>query len=129
MYSLKNNVTSTNNFVVTKSNSLIEANYKLSVIEQKIILYLISKIRKDDDDFKTYQLPVKQFYELLGYEGKPKYTELKKITKNLFGKVLEIKEGSKLKQLSWVSYVEYDVSNGKIEIAFDPRLSLRVFIL
>lgn len=43
--------------------------------------------------------------------------------------MLEIKEGSKLKQLSWVSYVEYDVSNGKIEIAFDPRLSLRVFIL
>ena len=36
--------------------------------------------------------------------------------------MLEIKEGSKLKQLSWVSYVEYDVSNGKIEIAFDPRL-------
>ncbi|MES0857601.1 replication initiation protein [Geobacillus sp. G4] len=110
------------NSAVTKANALIEANYKLSTLEQKIILYLISQISKDDDDFKMYSLPIQEFSELLGYRGSPKYTELREITKNLMRKVLEIREGQKLKQLSWVSYVEYDVHSGYVSLAFDPRL-------
>ena len=111
-----------NNNVVTKSNILIEANYKLTITEQKIVLFLVSKIRKDDDDFKTYTLPIKQFYELLGYKGNPKYSEMKKITKNLIGKVVEIKEEKKLKQMSWLSYVEYNENDGSVNLSFDPRL-------
>ena len=110
------------NNAVTKSNALIEANYKLSTLEQKIILYLISQIHKDDDDFKMYKLPIQEFSELLGYRGSPKYTELREITKNLMRKVLEIREGQKLKQMSWVSYVEYDAHSGYVSLAFDPRL-------
>lgn len=111
-----------NNNVVTKSNILIEANYKLTITEQKIVLYLVSKIRKDDDDFKNYTLAIKQFYELLGYKGNPKYSEMKKITKNLIGKVVEIKEEKKLKQMSWLSYVEYNERDGSVNLSFDPRL-------
>ncbi|OQP11141.1 replication initiation protein [Geobacillus thermoleovorans] len=110
------------NNAVTKSNVLIEANYKLSTLEQKIILYLISQIHKDDDDFKMYRLPIQEFSELLGYRGSPKYTELREITKNLMRKVLEIREGQKLKQMSWVSYVEYDGNSGYVSLSFDPRL-------
>jgi hypothetical protein len=108
--------------VVTKSNALIEANYKLTITEQKIVLFLVSKIRKDDDDFKTYILPIKEFYELLGYRGSPKYSEMRKITKDLMGKVLEIKEDKKLKQISWLSYVEYNQQEGNVSLSFDPRL-------
>ncbi|CAM4200580.1 replication initiation protein [Geobacillus stearothermophilus] len=110
------------NNAVTKSNVLIEANYKLSTLEQKIILYLISQIHKDDDDFKMYTLPIQEFSELLGYRGSPKYTELREITKNLMRKVLEVREGQKLKQMSWVSYVEYDGNSGYVSLSFDPRL-------
>lgn len=110
------------NKAVTKSNALIEANYKLSTLEQKIILYLISQIHKDDDDFKMYRLPIQEFSEMLGYRGSPKYTELREITKNLMRKVLEIREGQKLKQLSWVSYVKYDERSGFVSLSFDPRL-------
>ncbi len=108
--------------MVTKSNILIEANYKLTITEQKIVLFLVSKIRKDDDDFQTYTLSIKQFYELLGYRGKPKYSDMKKITKNLIGKVVEIKEEKKLKQMSWLSYVEYNENDGSVNLSFDPRL-------
>ncbi|QIZ69148.1 replication initiation protein [Geobacillus subterraneus] len=110
------------NNAVTKSNALIEANYKLSTLEQKIVLYLISQIHKDDDDFKMYRLPIQEFSELLGYRGSPKYTEMREITKNLMRKVLEIREGQKLKQMSWVSYVEYDGNSGYVSLSFDPRL-------
>lgn len=113
---------SPNNNLITKSNILIEANYKLTVTEQKIILYLVSKIRQEDTDFHMYTLPIKTFYELLGYTGYPKYSEMKKITKDLMSKVLEIREEKKLKQLSWLSYVEYNENEGSVNLSFDPRL-------
>jgi Initiator Replication protein len=115
-------ITQQSNNSVTKSNVLIEASYKLTVTEQKIILYLVSQINKDDDDFKMYSLPIQHFYELLGYRGSPKYSEMREITKNLMRKILEIKEGNKLKQMSWISYVEYDEHSGRVYLAFDPRL-------
>jgi len=94
----------------------------LTVTEQKIILYLVSQIHKDDDDFKMYSLPIQHFYELLGYRGSPKYSEMRDITRNLMREILEIKEGKKLKQMSWISYVEYDEHSGRVYLSFDPRL-------
>ncbi|WP_071392725.1 replication initiation protein [Bacillus tuaregi] len=110
-----------NNFV-TKSNRLIEANYKLGVIEQKIILCLASNIQPTDSDFKTYTLPIKEFTNLLGLRGTPKYTELRKITKELMQKVFEIRINRKVIQVAWLSYVAYNESEGTIDIRFDPFL-------
>jgi len=110
-----------NNFV-TKSNRLIEANYKLGVVEQKIILCLASNIQPTDSDFKTYTLPIKEFTNLLGLRGTPKYTELRKITKELMQKVFEIRINKKVIQVAWLSYVAYNESEGTIDIRFDPFL-------
>ena len=113
--------TKTNN-LVTKSNMLIEANYKLGVVEQKIILCLASNIQPTDSDFKTYTLAIKEFTKLLGLKGTPKYTELRKITKQLMQKVFEIRIDKKVIQVAWLSYVAYNESEGTIDIRFDPFL-------
>ena len=110
-----------NNFV-TKSNRLIEANYKLGVIEQKIILCLASNIQPTDSDFQTYTLPIKEFTNLLGLKGSPKYTELRRITKDLMKKVFEVRINNKVIQVAWLSYVAYNESEGTIDIRFDPFL-------
>ncbi len=107
---------------VTKSNRLIEANYKLGVVEQKIILCLASNIQPTDSDFKTYTLPVKEFTSLLGLKGRPKYTELRRITKELMQKVFEVRINKKVIQVAWLSYVAYNESEGTIDIRFDPFL-------
>lgn len=108
--------------LVVKSNSLVESKYKLTTREQKIILFLISQIRNDDEEFKTYTLPIKKFSEMLGLKGAPKYNEMKKITKNLIGKVMEIKIDKKLHQVSWLSYVVYNEDEGTVDLRFDPFL-------
>lgn len=114
------------NNIVTKSNSLIEANYKtkLSLREQKIILYIVSKVEKDDEDFKTYTLPIKDFSQMMGLEGSPKYSELRKITEDLMSKVIEVvkKKESKVLQVHWMSSVEYNSEKGTIDFTFDPKL-------
>jgi plasmid replication initiation protein len=108
--------------VVTKSNLLIEANYKLGATEQKVILCVASNIQPTDSDFKTYTLSVKEFYKLLGLKGTPKYTELRKITKELMQKVFEARIENKVIQVAWLSYVAYNEKEGTIDMRFDPFL-------
>ena len=55
--------------IILKSNTLIEANSRLSFLEQKILLCLASNIGPKDRDFKTYTFPIRQFHELLGLSG------------------------------------------------------------
>jgi plasmid replication initiation protein len=119
---LASNIVDSRNNIVTKSNVLIEANYKLGVVEQKIILCLASNIQPTDSDFKTYTLPIKEFNKLLGLKGTPKYSELRQITKEMMQKVFEVRIDKKVIQVAWLSYVAYNESEGTIDIRFDPFL-------
>ncbi|TJZ99915.1 replication initiation protein [Bacillus thuringiensis] len=108
--------------IVSKSNLLIEANSRLNLIEQKILLCLASNIEPNDKNFKTYTFPIKKFHDLLGLNGSTKYTELSKITKNLLAKVVEIHTGEELIQTSWLSSAIYNKKKGTIDMRFDPLL-------
>ena len=46
---------------VDKDYQLITARYKLSTVEQKLVLSIISLIRPMDSDFMNYQIPISQF--------------------------------------------------------------------
>lgn len=55
--------------LVFKSNDLVkEAKYDLTTNEQKLILWAVSKIQRDDKDFTEYELPVSEFCEMMGIE-------------------------------------------------------------
>lgn len=108
--------------IVSKSNTLIEANSRLNLVEQKMLLCLASNIEPSDRDFKTYTFPVKQFYDLLGLSGTAKYTELSKITKELVSKVIEMRIGEEVIQVSWLSSAIYNRKRGTIDMRFDPVL-------
>lgn len=110
------------NNIVSKSNTLIEANSRLNLVEQKMLLCLASNIEPNDRDFKTYTFPIKQFHDLLGLNGSTKYTELSKITKELLSKVMEIRAGEELIQVSWLSSAIYNRNKGTIDMRFDPLL-------
>ncbi|QAS54766.1 initiator RepB protein (plasmid) [Halobacillus litoralis] len=111
------------NNTVTKSNQLIEANYtsQLSEREQKIILYIVSKVQKDDEDFQTYTLSIGQFTNMMGLK-RPKYEELKEITKRLLSKVIEIKREGGVLQTQWLSTAEYNEWQGTIDFTFHPKM-------
>lgn len=110
------------NHLVTKSNILIEANYKLGTVEQKIILYLASKIQPTDLEFHTYQFSIKEFNEMIGLSGSPKYSELRQITSDLMKKVFTVRIGDEITQVSWLSSVTYKEKEGIIQLRFDPFL-------
>lgn len=110
------------NDLVTKGNILIEATYKLTLLEQKFIISAISTIRKDDEDFKPYQFSVKEFWDLLGLEGAPKYSEMRKMSKELMKKPLEIVDDNQIIQANWFASIVYKREQGSIEVTFAPVL-------
>ncbi|WP_221568932.1 replication initiation protein [Alkalihalobacillus sp. TS-13] len=110
------------NALVTKANALVESNYKLGLIEQKIILMLASKIQPSDTEFKTYTLSIKEFVKLLGISSKSKYEEVRQITMKLMKKAFEMRLENKVIQVSWLSYVAYNENEGTVDLRFDPFL-------
>lgn len=111
--------------MVTQRNDLIEARHinPLTVREQKIVLTMVSMIQPNDEDFKDYRISIKEFSEMLGLEGKAKYTELKAITKDLMSKSIEIprSDGGWL-FANWISSAEYQKGEGIIALSFSPKL-------
>lgn len=107
---------------ITKSNTLINSSYDLSLEEQRIILTLASMVQPEDEDFKPYIFKIHEFMALLNIKNKNKYVEIPKITKNLMQKVFELKQGNKILQLAWLSSAEYEKGSGVVELEFSPKL-------
>ena len=106
--------------VVFQHNNLVEARYSLTLQEKRLILWLISKIQPDEEDFKKHELSVQEFMNLMELKGKGNYKELQKITLGLMKKVLVIKKPDEktLTQVNWINYAHYEEGTGRIELAF-----------
>lgn len=109
-------------YIVTKSNKLVCANYDLSLQEQKIILTLASMVQPQDTEFKEYEFKIKDFIKLLGVKDEKKYIEIPKLTKDLMKKVFEIREGKDIVQLAWLCSVRYKTGAGTVTLKFSPDL-------
>jgi plasmid replication initiation protein len=97
----------------------------LSVGEQRIIKLLISMIERDDEDFKAYQIPIKQFSDLLEIPRNDFYRQVKAITKKLISNILIFKENiddDDELQVAWLTSAEYIKDKGIVEVEFSPKL-------
>ena len=75
------------NKIVKKANVLIEGAYRLSTVEQRVIMLLVTMIKPSDEEFKDYFLVIKDFVDILGLKHKDPYLQLREITKKLMGRV------------------------------------------
>jgi hypothetical protein len=110
------------NNLVRKSNYLIEASYKLSLVEQRLIMVLASMIKASDAEFKKYPLAIKDFATLLELKNRDEYSHLKGITKRLLTRAFSMKLPDALLQIGWLSSAKYLEGKGVVELCFDPEL-------
>jgi len=114
----------TNNFIV-KHNDLVEARYRLTLQESHVVLWLLSKIQPDDEDFTPHTLTIKEFAEMTQVTHDHLYNDLAKITERLMMRVMKIpKEDSKTGfiQVAWLSSANYKINEGEVSLCFDPLL-------
>jgi len=111
------------NLVIRKSNELIEARYKLSIAEQRLVVLLASEISPNDEDFKSYEIRVSDFAKMFGLENcKSMYKEIQKSAKELVSKRIDLSRNGKEIYTTWLSYVEYIDGSGVINLEFHKSL-------
>ncbi|CAG7651230.1 replication initiation protein [Paenibacillus allorhizosphaerae] len=108
-----------NTSLVVKSNDLVEASYKLNLVELRIVFALIATVSPDDTNFKRYQFKVSDFAKLIGVKNKNIYTQIKEYTYGLMSKPFYIGENL---QVNWLASAEYLPNEGIIELEFSEKL-------
>ena len=111
------------NVIVSQSNKLIEASYKMTLAEKRVICLLASKINRQDEDFKKYKIKISDLAEFIGLKGSYIYTQTEQLTKKLISRVLTFKESPEVKvQVSFLSSARYHQGKGTVELCFDPEM-------
>jgi plasmid replication initiation protein len=105
-------------------NNLVEARYRLSLQEKRVILWLASQIHPNDEDFKDYQLSINDFSNLIKSQTQPQYKQMRKVFDRLMQRLLTIQIPEKGETLvtHWVSSARYQHKKGYVILCFDPQL-------
>lgn len=113
---------------VVKSNKMIQGKYKMSALEQKLVLTLCSKIKSDDDMFMEFTMTANEFANFLGIDNKDYEFNrtLKRKCKILNNKDIEMNLGTKEKPdwlfFHWFEYIRYIPGTATIKMKFSPVL-------
>jgi len=107
--------------LVVKENRLMEARYKLSACEQKLILYAISKIKPTDSGSTRYTFQIQEFEQLLGVGDKSIYRTVRNLTKNILRKPISLFPDPNTKeelQMNWFAIIKYLPNTGTVKFGF-----------
>jgi plasmid replication initiation protein len=115
--------------LVVKSNYIVEASYKLSLGEQRVIYVLTSMIQFNDEDFKPYKFTVKEFTEILGTKSKDMYKQVAEYVEGLRDRDLTIIKEKSILKTKWLSSAEYFTDDGYVELEFSPKLKPYLLLL
>lgn len=112
--------------MIVQHNDLIGARQNLTLQEKRIMLWLMSQVRANDEDFKEHELSIKDFCKIVGVKDEGMYTRLAAITKGLMKRVVEVQtiNGSDviLEQFTLLSYAKYQKSCGTVVLSFHPQM-------
>ena len=116
---------SAEDLVVVKDNQILNASYRLSLIEQRIVLGCIARVNSTEELSKNdgFTVTISELQDLTtaGKKGLTSmYTEAKKAVDRLYARSITLGEdGSKMR---WVYAVKYNDSEGSISLSFSPSI-------
>ena len=117
--------------MVYKSNALVEAAYRLSVQEQRILLACISQVRRDEavTDEVLYSVGAADLAKLSGTAVEAAYSELKAAALRLKRREVRLTQepngkGKKPKVMitGWVQTIFYIEGEGRVELRFSKDM-------
>ena len=111
------------NELVVKSNQVIEASYRLSVVEQRVVLSAIAKIPKmsevSDDEIYTVSV---QDLQALGVHEKTAYRDLKEAVNRLYERSISLDIDDKLIKMRLVQRIDFTDNQGIIALRFSKDI-------
>lgn len=118
------------NLTVCKANEVVEASYRLSLNEQRVVLACISQVNSTQEllDTDEFELSAKDFSALYGISKDRAYGELQEVARNLYQRSLTIHNPDpkrpklKRRETRWISSIGYMPEDGKIILRFSQDM-------
>jgi plasmid replication initiation protein len=118
------------NLTVYKANEVVEAGYKLTLNEQRVILACIAQVNSAEKLLATdeFELSAKDFARLFSISEDRAYSELQGIAKTLYQRSVTLHNPDpkrpKLKKIEtrWISSIGYMPEEGKITLCFSQKM-------
>jgi len=111
---------------VIQSNPLIQAQYKLDLVEQKVLRYIVSMIRPDDEKLekKYYRVEIQDLKEYLGWHERSGelFDYIKKVADKLKSTTIKVIKPTTTIVTSWIASYEYPRNKGWIEFEISSKL-------
>ena len=111
---------------VRQHNALTNARYEYSELQLDLLFFLISKLRKDQQD-RIYELNIKDLSSLTGKKYNAAY--LHKATADMGSRVFEVQTETRYRQLWMFQRVDYLLGQGIIEIKLTEDITPYLFDL
>ena len=100
--------------IVTQANELALSAQQLTVQEKRLAFLLMSLVRKEDENFKLYYVPVMAIAEYLEISNKDYYKRLKGVCGKFMSRVLYFEDGlGGWMQIHWVDRCRYLTTRNK----------------
>ena len=126
-------------YLVVKHNAIIQKNKyqvaknagnSLSLLEQKVLLYVISRIKPDDTELKEQIFDIAEFCRVCGIQpGGENYPYLKEVIAKLKGRVMWLVAEDSETTVSWIDKATIYKKSGKIKIRLDEDLKPYLLML
>ena len=111
------------NQLIVKDNELVrKARYNLTVNQQKIIAYVVSKIKPTDNEFTKYEISIQDFCAVCGIDKTYFYSEIREIIDNLDNKSFWVETEEKIFKFRWFSEIEIIKGSGKVNLLLNSNI-------
>ena len=114
--------------IATSNDLLIDAQWPhLAINEQRLVIYMLSMIKRSDEDFQTYRISVRELGNVLGLKRKDLYGEFDRAAEGLMQKTINFIDPDYIKskkevRVAWCSFASRIRGEGFVEMRFDPAL-------
>ena len=111
--------------VVKKNDIVQKARYGLDLVQQKTIMYLISKINSMKDvEFQEITVDIKDLCEIMGitYNGRS-LKDFQDAIQKLSDKSLWVDTGDKIRLMRWLQRVDIDKGSTVVTVKFDELMA------
>lgn len=118
------------NLTVYKANQVVEAGYKLTLNEQRVVLACIAQVHSKEALLTTdeFELSAKDFATLFSVSEDRAYHALIGVTESLFNRYVVIdnpypnRPRVKRLKMRWISSIEYLADEGKLSLCFSKKM-------
>jgi plasmid replication initiation protein len=109
--------------LVCKANDLVEAKYRLTVQEQKLVIMAIAKINPTKPDFENpYRLSIDEVAKACGIEKTGIYQKVASTVDRLMTRLVKIKNDDGHSVVHWISEARYYTGMGHFDLWFHEKM-------